>query len=78
MENKENKETKVVEKKPGSFINELKKQKKVIVRIPLRDDDEEGAFEVVSINGYIYQIKKGEDVEVPIEVKARLKKSGRI
>ena len=74
----ENKETKVVEKTSGSFIDKLKKQKKVTISIPLRDDDEEGAFEVVSINGYIYQIKKGEDVEVPVEVKKRLTKSGRI
>ena len=74
----ENKETKVNTKKPGSFVDELKKQTKVTICIPLRDNDEEGAFEVVSINGHIYQIKKGEDVEVPVEVKARLKKAGRI
>lgn len=65
-------------KKEGAFIEELKKQDKISVCIPLRDDDEEGAFEVVSINGHIYQIKKGVDVEVPVAVRARLKKSGRI
>ena len=64
--------------KPGEFVKELKKQDKVKIRIPLRDDDEEGAFEVVAINGHIYQIKKGEDVEVPVTVKARLVKAGRI
>jgi hypothetical protein len=64
--------------KSGEFVKELKKQDKVKIRIPLRDDDEEGAFEVVAINGHIYQIKKGEDVEVPVVVKARLVKAGRI
>ena len=65
-------------KKPGAFVDELKKQDKVKIRIPLREEDEEGAFEVVAINGHIYQIKKGEDVEVPVEVRARLVRSGRI
>ena len=66
------------QKKEGAFIEELKEQEKVMVRIPLKEGDEEGAFEVVSINGHIYQIAKGEDVQVPVAVRAILVKSGRI
>lgn len=64
--------------KEGEFIEQLKAQEKVKVRIPLREDEKAGAFEVVSINGHIYQIRKGEDVEVPVGVRAILIKSGRI
>lgn len=64
--------------KEGEFIEQLKAQEKVKVRIPLREGEKPDAFEVVSINGHIYQIQKGKDVEVPVGVRAILIKSGRI
>jgi hypothetical protein len=46
----------------------LNKQEKVSFHIPLEDNEEEGAFEVVQINGYTLQIKKGEMVRIPLSV----------
>jgi hypothetical protein len=65
-------QTKSSEKKMLNRIESIKaaldKQEKVSFHIPLEDNEEEGAFEVVQINGYIIQIKKGEMVKIPLSV----------
>lgn len=50
------------------------KCKKVSVRIPKSEHNPHDV--VVQINGYIFQIKRGVDVEVPTPVKALLEKGG--
>lgn len=59
---KEIKETKVVEK-----------TKTIIIPVDEKDPDN---FVPVCINGNIWQVKKGEEVEVPEEVYNILKRSG--
>lgn len=51
----------------NAFVDELKAEPKVRIRIPKKDEHDNGCVPV-SINGYIYQIKKGENVEVPLSV----------
>ena len=50
-----------------AFIEVLKAEPKVKIRIPQKDEKDTDDVPV-SINGHIYQIKKGEFVEVPESV----------
>lgn len=43
----------------------LEKQPKVSFVVPLAEGETEGAFEIVNLNGYQLNIKKGEYVEIP-------------
>ena len=60
-----------------AFVDDLKKQEKRRIRIPKKNDKDNG-FVPVSITGYIYQIKKGEWVEVPLEVARTLEEANYI
>jgi len=55
------KQTKMTEEK-------LAKEPKVSFIIPLADGEKPGASEIVNINGYQLNIKKGEMVEIPKSV----------
>lgn len=59
-------------------ITPAKKVEKVKVTIPKDPVNKNDSFVPVSINGYIYQIKRGEEVEVPKEVARILKEAGYI
>ena len=55
---------------------ETPKEKKVIINIPIeRNGDESDVF--VSVNDRTWQIKRGEDVEVPLCVEEAIKNSNR-
>lgn len=56
-------------------VKEVKKVKVIIPTDPINDEE---TFVPVVINGYIYQIKRGEEVEVPKEVARILKEAGYI
>ena len=56
-------------------VEEVKKVKVIIPTDPINDEE---TFVPVVINGYIYQIKRGEEVEVPKEVARILKEAGYI
>ena len=56
----------------------VKKQEKVKIVIPKDPINKNDSFVPVAINGYIYQIKRGETVEVPKEVARILKEAGYI
>lgn len=55
---------------------QLDKQKKVSVRLPKPKDDKDINYVPVCINGYIYQVKKGESVSVPETVAELLEAAG--
>ena len=63
------------EKKPR-FVQELEKESKVSVRIKADPKDKEDV--PVRINGYVYQIKRGEFVKVPKTVAELLAQAGYI
>lgn len=54
----------------------LKKQEQVRIRLPHYENA--SPEEVVQINGYTYQIKRGVEVEVPLTVKEILEQAGRL
>ncbi len=58
--------------------NKKVEEKKVKVTIPKDPINENDTFVPVSINGKIWQIKRGVEVEVPEEVKNILKEAGYI
>ena len=64
-----------VEKTANKKVTEkaAEKTKTIIIPIDERDPDN---YVPVCINGKIYQVKKGEEVEVPEEVYNILKRSG--
>ena len=49
-----------------------------LYQVPEGSTDRPLPDEVVSINGYTYQIKRGEEVEVPESVHAVLQQAGRL
>ena len=53
-------------------------EEKVKIVIPKDQINKNDSFVPVAINGYIYQIKRGETVEVPKEVARILKEAGYI
>ena len=55
-----------------------KQEEKVKIVIPKDPINKNDSFVPVAINGYIYQIKRGETVEVPKEVARILKEAGYI
>jgi cytochrome b involved in lipid metabolism len=57
-----------------AVLEQLPKEK---VRI-MKSSNPNDTFVPVSINGYVYQIKRGEDVEVPNEVRNILIEAGYI
>nr|DAM99268.1 MAG TPA: hypothetical protein [Caudoviricetes sp.] len=63
----------IVEKATGE---ELAKSKKVRIRLPKDQLNEEDVVVPVCINGYTYQIKRGEWVDVPEEVARILEEAG--
>lgn len=63
----------IVEKATG---NELAKGKKVCIRLPKDQLNKEDVVVPVCINGYTYQIKRGERVDVPEEVARILEEAG--
>lgn len=63
----------IVEKATG---NELAKGKKVSIRLPKDQLNKEDVVVPVCINGYTYQIKRGERVDVPEEVARILEEAG--
>lgn len=50
-------------------------EKKTII-IPKSEINKEDSFVPVAINGYIWKIKRGVEVEVPVEVARILKEAG--
>lgn len=50
--------------------------KKVRVKVPIDHQNEKDLYVTAQINGYTYQIKRGEAVEVPEPVAKLLEKSG--
>lgn len=63
----------IVEKATGE---ELSKGKKVRIRLPKDKLNKEDVVVPVCINGYTYQIKRGEWVDVPEEVARILEEAG--
>ncbi len=63
----------IVEKETGA---ELAKSPKVRIRLPVDKLNKEDVVVPVCINGYTYQIKRGEWVEVPQEVARILEEAG--
>lgn len=63
----------IVEKETGE---ELAKGKKVRIRLPKDQLNKEDVVVPVCINGYTYQIKRGEWVDVPEEVARILEEAG--
>jgi predicted Mrr-cat superfamily restriction endonuclease len=63
----------VVEKETGKALSE---QKKVRVRIPADKLNKHDVVVPVCVNGYTYQIKRGEWVEVPQTVADILEQAG--
>lgn len=67
----------VREKKELSAVKAaLDKQKKRSIRLPKPKDEHDINYVPVCINGYTYQVKKGENVEVPETVAVLLEESG--
>lgn len=58
----------------SKFENEEKKE----ITIPIDALNKKDSFVPVSINGYIWKIKRGEAVKVPLEVARILKEAGYI
>ena len=58
----------------SKFENEEKKE----ITIPIDALNKKDSFVPVSINGYIWKIKRGEAVKVPLEVARLLKEAGYI
>ena len=58
--------------------NKLDACKKVRVKVPIDHQNEKDLYVTAQINGYTYQIKKGEAVEVPEPVAKLLERSGLI
>ena len=58
-----------------SIKEELDKQKKIRLVIPVDKQNPKDTDVAVVINGYCYQIKRGEEVEVPYEVYRLLKEA---
>lgn len=73
-ENAEKTSDKGITKLVSGMKAKLAKCKQVSVRIPKSEQNPHDV--VVQINGYIYQIKRGEDVTVPEPVKKLLDKGG--
>lgn len=57
----------MLKKNEFAFIDKIKAEPKVRIRIPKKGETDNDDVPV-SINGHIYQIKKGEFVEVPQSV----------
>lgn len=53
----------------------LKKQKQVLLTVPISELNQGDDYVVVAINGYKYKIKRGEEVEVPYAVYKLLKEA---
>ena len=53
----------------------LKKQKQVLLTVPISELNQGDDYVVVAINGYKYKIKRGEEVEVPYSVYKLLKEA---
>lgn len=66
---------KPAEKKENKKVTEKSVEKKKTIVIPVDERDPDNYVPVV-INGKIYQVKKGEEVQVPEEVYNILKRSG--
>ena len=68
-------EQKTAEKKENKKATEktVEKKKTIVIAVDERDPDN---YVPVCINGKIFQVKKGEEVEVPEEVYNILKRSG--
>lgn len=58
----------MAETKTKTNVSE-KKETKVIVRLPLNEGHNANQQEFFSVNGKNYLIRRGEDVEVPLELK---------
>jgi hypothetical protein len=65
------------------FMNDCKKMKAILdkepkktIRLPLLKDKNAMNYVPVCINGYIYQVKRGEVVEVPAPVATLLEEAG--
>jgi hypothetical protein len=65
------------------FINECKavkklldQQPKVSIRLPLLKDKNALNYASVCINGYIYQVQRGVNVEVPKPIATQLEQGG--
>lgn len=58
--------------------DELKKSDKVTIKIPIDKQNPKDLIVPVAINGYIYQIKRGEKVQVPEAVESILEEAGYI
>ncbi len=64
VESTEKEEIKV-SKATNDVLKKIKATGTTRVRIPLLDGEKKGAFVTVGINGCLFQIMKGESVEVP-------------
>jgi hypothetical protein len=62
----------------GSALADQKKESVRLYQVPETSTDKRLPDETVTINGYTYQIRRGEDVEVPESVAEVLRQSGRI
>ena len=58
--------------------NEINKQDKIKIKIPIDKQNKTDSVVPVCINGYIWQIKRGESVEVPEVVADILTEAGYI
>ena len=52
--------------------------KKVRIKVPIDKQNEKDLYVTAQINGYTYQIKRGEAVEVPAPVVKLLERAGHI
>ena len=76
-----NTENEVFDRK--KFINESKKMKTILdkepkkkIRLPMLKDKNAVNYVTVCINGYIYQVQRGVEVEVPQPVATLLEEGG--
>ena len=54
----------------------LKEETKKTVRLPKAKDEKDLDYVPVGVNGYIFQVKRGEEVKVPTTVYNILEQSG--
>lgn len=53
----------------------LAASKKVTIKVPVDKQNPKDLFVVVQLNGYVWQIKRGVEVTVPVQVKKLLERA---
>lgn len=56
------------------MASKLAKCKKTTIKVPIDKQNEKDKYVEVQINGYVYQIERGKEVEVPEPIKKLLER----